>query len=126
VFVLVLLQLGFYIVFVGCCVKIYRDNIFYGFGFVLNEFMMLDIVNIFINDYSSIYVVLNSNTTNNSDIITWHARLAHIGQDQLHRLTRGGLLGLLTKGELSIYKYCLTGKTTRLPFGKAKRVSSPL
>jgi hypothetical protein len=41
-------------------------------------------------------------------------------------LTRAGLLGSLAKKELPIYEYCLTGKTTRLPFGKAKRASSPL
>jgi polysaccharide pyruvyl transferase WcaK-like protein len=39
-----LLQLGFNIAFVVCCVKIYLDNIFYGSGFVLNGFMVLDIV----------------------------------------------------------------------------------
>jgi len=75
--VLALLQLSFNIVFVGCCVKIYLDNIFYGFDFVLNGFMVLDTINISINDDASIYVVQNSN---NNDIITWHARLGHIGQ----------------------------------------------
>jgi len=57
-------------VFVGYYVKIYLDNIFYNFGFVLNDFMMLDIVDVSINDDVSIYIVQNSNTTNNSDIIT--------------------------------------------------------
>jgi hypothetical protein len=40
--------------------------------------MVLDTINISINDDASIYVVQNSN---NNDIITWHARLGHIGQD---------------------------------------------
>jgi len=57
-------------VFVGNCVKIYLDNIFYNSGFVLNDFMMLDTVDVSINDDVSIYIVRNSNTTNNSDIIT--------------------------------------------------------
>jgi len=52
-----LLQLSFNIAFVGCCVKIYLENIFYGFDFVLNGFMVLDTVNISINDDASIYVV---------------------------------------------------------------------
>ena len=82
--------------------------------------------NISINDDASIYVVQNSNTTNTSDIITWHARLWHIWQDQLYRLTRAGLLGLLTKKELFVYEYCFAEKATKLPFGKAKRASSPL
>jgi hypothetical protein len=39
VFVLSLLKLGFNIIFIGCSVKIYLDNIFYGSGFVLNGFV---------------------------------------------------------------------------------------
>jgi len=113
-------------VFVGCCVKIYLDNIFYGFGFVLNGFMVLDTVNITINYDASIYVVQNSSTINDNNIITWNARLEHIKQDQLHRLTKVGLLKSLNKEKLSVCEHCLTGKTTRLPFDKAKRASSPL
>jgi hypothetical protein len=124
--VLALLQLGFNIAFVGCCVKIHLDNIFYGSGFVLNGFMVLDIVNVSIDNDASIYVVQNSSTINDSNIITWHARLGHIGQDRLHRLARAGLLGSLTKEELPICEHCLARKATRLPFGKAKRASSPL
>ena len=58
--VLTLLQLGFNITFVGYCVKIYLDNIFYCFGFVLNGFIVLDIINISINNDVSIYIVENS------------------------------------------------------------------
>jgi len=124
--VLALLQLGFNIAFVGCCVKIHLDNIFYGFGFVLNGFMVLDTVNVSIDNDASIYVVQNSSTINDSNIITWHARLGHIGQDRLYRLTRAGLLGSLTKEKLPVCEHCLVGKAIRLPFGKAKRASSPL
>jgi hypothetical protein len=62
-FVLALLQLGFYIAFIGCCVKIYLDNIFYGF-------IVLDIVNVSINYDASIYVVQNSSIINDNNIIT--------------------------------------------------------
>jgi hypothetical protein len=82
--ILALLQLGFNIAFVGCCVKMHMDNIFYGSGFVLNGFMVLNTVNVSINYDASIYVVQNSSTINDSNIITWHARLGHIGQDRLH------------------------------------------
>jgi hypothetical protein len=41
-------------------------------------------------------------------------------------LTRVGLLGSLTKEELLVYEYCLARKTTKLPFGKAKKASSLL
>jgi hypothetical protein len=88
--------------------------------------MVLDTVNVSINYDASIYIVQNSSTINDSNIITWHARLGHIGQDRLHRLARAGLLGSLTKEKLLICEHCLAGKATRLPFGKAKRASSPL
>ena len=78
--------MGFNIIFVSCCVKIYLDNIFYYSRFVLNDFMVLDTVNISINNDASIYVVQNSSTINNSNIITWHARLGHIRQNRLLRL----------------------------------------
>ena len=76
--ILALLQFDFNIAFVDCCVKIYLDNIFYGSDFVLNGFMVLDIVNVFVNYDASIYVVQNSSITNDSNIITWNARLGHI------------------------------------------------
>jgi len=102
------------------------DNIFYGSGFVLNVFKLLNIVNVSVNDDAFIYVVQNSNTTNSSDIIIWHARLGNIGQDRLHKLARAGLLGSLTKERLPVDEYCFARKATRLPFDKAKSVSSPL
>jgi hypothetical protein len=47
----------------------YIWNIFYSSDFVLNGFMMLDIVNVSIKDDASIYVVQSSSTINNSDIM---------------------------------------------------------
>ena len=44
------------------CVKVFLDNIYYGFGFL------------FVNDDTSIYVVGNFNTSNDNDSIIWHAR----------------------------------------------------
>ena len=57
--------------------------------------MVLDIVNVFINDHTFIYVVGNSNTSNDNESVIWHARSGHIGQDRLKRLARAGLLGSL-------------------------------
>ena len=88
--------------------------------------MVLDIVNVFINDDTSIYVVENSSVSNDNDSIIWHAIQGHIGQDHLKRLARASLLGSLAKIKLSIYEHCLIGKVTRLPFGKAKRAISKL
>ena len=107
-------------------VKILLDNVYYGFGYLLNGFMMLDTINVFLNDDTSIYVVGNSSVNNDNDNVIWHARLGHIGQDRLKRLARAGLLGSLAKVKLPICEHCLVGKTIRLPFGKAKRAISKL
>ena len=53
---------------------------------VYNGFMVLDTINVFINDDTSIYVVGNSSVSNDNDSVIWHARLGHIGQDFLKRL----------------------------------------
>ena len=123
---LVLLELGFSIVFENGCVKILLDKDYYGSRYLLDGFMVLDIVNIFINDDTSIYVVGNSNVSNDNNSVIWHARLGHIGQDYLKRLVREGFLGSLAKVKLSICEHCLTGKATRLPFDIAKRATSKL
>ena len=124
--VLVLLELGFQLMFNKGCVKVFLDNVYYGSGYVLDGFMVLDTTNIVLNDSSSIYVVGNSSSVSNTESILWHARLGHIGQDRLNRLARAGLLGSLAKVELPTCEHCLAGKATRLPFGKAKRAISPL
>ena len=65
------------------CVKILLDKVYYGFGYLLNGFMVLDTVNISMYDDTSIYVVGNSNVSNDNDNVIWHTRLGHIGQDCL-------------------------------------------
>ena len=72
---LVLLELGFSIMFENGCVKILLDKVYYGSRYLLNGFMVLDTVNVFINDDTSIYVVGNSSVSNDNDSIIWHARL---------------------------------------------------
>ena len=76
---LVLLELGFSIMFENSCVKILLDNVYYSSGYLLNGFMVLDTVNVFINNDTSIYVVGNSSVNNDNDSVIWHARLGHIG-----------------------------------------------
>ena len=73
--VLVLLELGFQLIFNKGCVKVFLDNVYYGSGYVLDGFMVLDTTNIVLNDTSSIYVVGNSNSVSNTESILWHARL---------------------------------------------------
>ena len=78
---LVLLELGFHVVFISGYVKVFMDKVYYGSRFLSNGFMVLDIVNIFVNDNASIYVVGNSITSNDNNSVIWHARLGYIGQD---------------------------------------------
>ena len=58
--------------------------------------------------------------------VKWHARLGHIGQDCLKRLTKASPLGSIDKIDFPMCEQCLVGKATRLPFGKAKRAHFPL
>ena len=83
---LVLLELGFCIILDSGCVKIFLNNVYYGSGYLSNSFMVLDTVNIFINDNTTIYVVGNFSVSNDNDSVIWHTRLGHIGQDRLKRL----------------------------------------
>ena len=55
---LVLLEIGFSIIFENGCVKILLDNIYYGSGYLLNDFMVLDTINVFVNDYTSKLLVI--------------------------------------------------------------------
>ena len=58
--------------------------------------------------------------------VKWHARLGHLGQNRIKRLAKASLLGFIDKIDLPICEQCLAGKSTRLPFGKAKRACFPL
>ena len=55
-------------------VKILLDNVYYGSGYLLSGFLVLDIVTVFINDDTSIYVVGNSSISN--DVFTWEIMLS--------------------------------------------------
>ena len=124
--ILVLVELGFSIMFENGCVNVFLEKVYYGYGYLSDGFMVLDTVNVFMYDDLSIYVVENSNASNDNESVIWHARLRHIGQDRLKKLARTGLLGSLAKVKLPICEHYFTGKAIRLPFGKAKRTTSKL
>ena len=67
--VLILLELDFSIMFDNDCVKILLDKVYYDFGYLLNGFMVLDTVNISMYDDTSIYIVGNSNVSNDNDSV---------------------------------------------------------
>ena len=86
VFVVVLLKIGFKIVFEQDCVKVLLDNIVYGYGFLSYGFIVLDTIPI--NKTTSVFVTGNSSSSFSVNDVKWHARLGHIGQDRLKRLAK--------------------------------------
>ena len=122
---LVLLKLGYNLYFEDNYVRIADKTTVYGYGHIMNGFMVLDTqCSNYNNNVSFSYLTESSN--NNFDSCLWHARLGHIGQDRMNRLARDGLLGSNTKFELPTCEYCLQGKATRKPFGKGTRAEYPL
>ena len=102
--IVVLVKLGFKIVFEQDCVKVLLENIVYGYGFLLEGFIILDTIPI--NKTTYVFVTGNSSSSSMNDV-KWHARLGHIGQDRLKRLTKIGLLGSIDKIDLLVCEQCL-------------------
>ena len=79
-----------------------------------------------INTNTSTFVIGSSSNDSLVHDVKWHTRLGHIGQDQLKRLTKAGLLGPIEKIDLPICEHYLERKENILPSGKAKRATLPL
>ena len=60
------------------------------------------------------------------NVIIWHAKLEHIGQERMNRLARENLVGQFTKIDMPTCEYCLASKTTRKLFEKEMRAEIPL
>ena len=78
--VVALVKLGFKIVFEQDCVEVLLENVVYGYGFLLDGFILLDTIPI--NKTTSAFVSGNSNGNSFVNDVQWHARLGHIGHDQ--------------------------------------------
>ena len=76
--VVVLVKLGFKIVFEQDCVKVLLDNIVYGYGFMSDGFVVLDIIPI--NKTTFVFVTGNSSISSSMNDLKWHARLGHIAR----------------------------------------------
>ena len=77
---LVLLSLGFNLNFHDSVMELYLGTTYYGFGFILNGFMVLDIDNCVSSNTNDSYYSLMTTSRNTCDnVIIWHARLGHIG-----------------------------------------------
>ena len=110
VFVLVLLKFDFQLRFHGQDVDLFLGQDYYGCGYFLNGFIVLDVE----HDESNVYFFYFTqvvNYKNNEEV--WHAKLGLIGQSRMNRLAKECLLGSLKKVELSTCEHCLVGKTKK-------------
>ena len=81
----------------------------------------------YVDCYSGVCFSLFTQSSNDDlNVNVCHVRLRHIRQERMNRLARDGLLGSITKVELSTCEYFLQGKAIRKPFGKAIRAELPL
>ena len=119
VIVIVLLKLGFKIVFEKDSVKVLLDSIYYVSSFMLDGFIVLDTISV--NPNTSTFVIGSFSNESLAHNVKWHARLSHIRKNQLKRLAKANLLGSIEKIDFPIYEQCLIGKAIRLSFGKVKR-----
>ena len=80
-----------------------------------------------LSNTNDIYYSLMTTSRNACDnVIIWQARLRHIRQGIMNRLTKGNLLGQFTKIDMPTCEYCLADKTTRKPFKKGIRTKTSL
>ena len=60
------------------------------------------------------------------NVVIWHARVGHIGQERMNRLARENLLVQFTKIDMPTFEYYLSCKRIRKQFGKGTRTKNPL
>ena len=123
--VIVLMQFGYALNFYSTCLNVFFRKTFYGSGYLLDGFIVIDVDNVSYYNSNSFFLFTSSNNSNN-DVNIWHARLGYIGQQRMDRLVKEGLLSQIEKVNLSTCKNCLAGKMARKPFGKGTRAELPL
>ena len=93
----------------------------------MNGFIVLDIDNyVLFNTNDGYYSLMITSRNACDNVIKWHARLGHIGQERMNRLARENLLGQFTKIDMPTCEYCLANKTIRKPFRKWTRTKTSL
>ena len=88
--VTIVINLGFDWFFSRNLVKLFLRIICYGVGYISNGLIIVDIVYVN-NNYACTFIT--SSRDYEDDVIKWHLRLNHIGQDRINRLAKEGLLG---------------------------------
>ena len=78
--------------------KLYLGTTYNGSRFILDGFMVLDIDNYVLSNTNDSYYSLMTTSRNTCDnVIIWHARLGHIGQERMNKLARENLICQFTK-----------------------------
>jgi hypothetical protein len=76
--VVVLLRFGFILNMCGTSIKLYLDDVCYGYRYVSSGFIILYVVNIMTSYNTHFSLITYAN--DNIDVNVWHMRLGHIGQ----------------------------------------------
>jgi transposase InsO family protein len=105
-------------------IKLYLDDVCYGYGYVSNGFIILDVVNILTSYNTHFSLITYAN--DNINVNVWHMRLDHIGQQMMERLVKEDLLGHFERVSLPTCENCLKRKMIRKPFGTGTRSEFPL
>ena len=82
VFIIVLLKFGFNQYFCDDNVRLCLGTTFYGSGFVLDGFIVMDVDYVDFNNNASFSLITSAND-HEVDMQLWHARLNHIGQNRM-------------------------------------------
>ena len=89
--------------------ELYLGKTYFGLGF-----MVLDIDNyVLSNTINNYYSLMTTSINIYDNVVIWHARVGHIGQEKMNRLARENLLGQFTKIDRLTFEYYLVSKRTR-------------
>lgn len=75
-----------------------KNNFVIAPGYIYSGLYVLDIMSLYSNDYGFTYIIASRNECD--DMVMWHARMRHIGQEMFNQLAKSGLLNFMTKFEL--------------------------
>ena len=124
---MLVLGLGFNLNFYDLVMKLHLGTTYFGYRFIWDHFMVLDIDNFVLSNSNDSYYSLMTTSGNTCDnVVIWHAKFGHIGQERMNRLARENLLGQFTKMDMSTCEYYLVGKTIKKPFRKGTKAKTPL
>ena len=73
----------------------------------------LTLITVLSNTINNYYSLMTTSINIYDNVVIWHARVGHIGQEKMNRLARENLLGQFTKIDRLTFEYYLASKRTR-------------